>query len=1021
MIRFGEHAVDLDLFELRRGGQVVPMQPKVFDVLVYLLKHRERVVGKTELLDALWPEEHVNESAIAWSISHARRAIGQQRGDKGPIETVHGRGYRFVGEVQHDPEPSSVPPPATAADSEALAQPLPNPGVGSQPPREPLVGREELMQRLGNRLDEARAGSGRLLLLTGEAGIGKTRCAEELAQVAAEHGMCVATGRCVEASGAPVFWPFVQALRAIGQQQARLAERCRELLTSLQAVAPLDSDAEQEQQSARRFWLLEGISRLIRDAASERPLLLLLEDLHWADEASLELLAFLAPDIATAPLLLLGTLREELDERADQGLRRVARHAERVPLSRLGVDEVARYIADLTGQSPSRELALSVHRATAGTPLFVQETLRGLIAAHGRDAVCELQPDDIQPPQVARDVLRTRLQALPAEERRLLSAASVLGERFELSLLQALADAEPHQLLEWLEGPSRADLVIAEAPHSYRFAHELLRSLLYADLPTARAVALHRKAANALLAISAGEPRHGEIALHFHRSLAAGEHARVVEHARQAAAAASAAYAYADAVRYYEWALEAQALDSGATARERVELLLTTGETQRRAGRTRDARITLSRMIEVARQHGHADLLLRAARVLRPTQAMSGVPDPLVRDAMEEVLRLVPDNANPERIGALSLLSCLPPYAYDMKRAKELSGRALQLARELGQRSSLLEAMRARLYSLSGVDDIDALLSLCDEMLEAETSDSSWGRGEALAARYGALLLRGRVEEADAALADLERVTRALRWPEVVWYHDRLAAQRVAMDGDFARAERLYLELIERSKRMRLSYGERFMQLALGQLELERQGTRAMARFANADVVMPGRSNVIWGGYRAQLARMLAELGNREQVERALEDLAARDFQEVPRDLSYLNTMVNLAAAAAQIGDRDYSQRLYDLLLPYAGFNTPSGMLLCVGSVDHYLALLAACLQRDTDAERHFEAALAFETAMGSKPRVARTRWAHAQWLCESDDPTRRARGHEQAVVAAAEADALGMKWLAEAASTLLA
>ncbi len=1025
MVRFGSFELDQDAFELRRGDEVVPLQPKVFDVLSYLVRNHGRVVNKRELLDELWPGEHVNESAVPWSISHARRAIDQKRGDKGPIETVHGRGYRFVGEVTEvahsrpPPSLSSPPPPPSPAPS---AEPAPGPRVTPWVPPEattPLVGRDAVMERLRARLQQAREGRGHLVLLAGEAGIGKTRCANELARAAYEQDMVAWSARCVDVVGAPVFWPFIQILRGVAHERPALAPRCQDLLSRMLVLeGEGEGETDDEQRTSGRFWLLDGVSQLVQDAAREAPLLLLLDDLHWADAGSLDLLGFLAPELSSVPLLVVGTLRDELDEGSEPLLRRIVRHAERIPLSRLDVDDVRSYMTAVLGAEPAESLAEAVHRAAAGNPLFLQETVRALIAAHGAEAVGKLKADEVRPPDVARDVLRGRMSSLPESERDLLAIASVLGEDFELSILQALAEAEPDELLSRLEGAVRTGLLAAQAPHRYRFTHDLIRSVLYGDLPTPRKVALHRRAGEALAEVSAGEPRHSEIAFHYHRSLAAGDYARVAMHARRAAQAAARVYGYADAVTYYEWALEAQALDASATPRDRAELLLVCGEAQRRAGRDADARATLARMIETSRQHGYADLLVRSARVLRPTQAMSALPDPMLRSAMEEVLRVLPDEPSPDRVRALAVLSGLPPYAHDPQRTKELSARALDLARQLGEQSHLLEAMRARLYSLSGVDDVDALVSLCEEMLGVDASDSSWISGEAYAALFGAYLLRGDVQRADEALGKLKRVTEGLRWPEIRWYHDRLAAQRVAMSGDFEHAEKLFRELLERSRKIRLSYGETFMRLALGQLALERYGTRQVGQFMEINVE-PGQGGLVWASYRAHVVKLAAELGRHEEVERALEDLAARDFAAVPRDIAYLNTLANLAEAAARIAHRGHAERLYALLSPYAGYNTPNGMMVYMGMVDHYLGLLAACLGRDEEAEQHFRVALELEREMGTRPWVARTLYAQARWLCRRPEPDLE-RGHDVTQACIDEAEALGMEWLSARARKLL-
>jgi len=267
--RFGEVELDAATYVLRRGGQEVALQPKVFDVLRYLIEHRERLVSKTELLEAVWRGDHVNESAVPWSISHARTALGQERGSKSPIETVHGRGYRFVAAV----ETLASQPPASAA-------PPPMPVASARSQGGPFVGRADVMQRLRERLSEALQGHGHLCLLYGEAGMGKTRCAEELMLEAERLGASAWSGRSVEDAGEPVFWPWMQILREAVRDRPDMRTLGEPLLARLAAL-PDDASAAEEgrDESANRFWLLDEVTRLLLQAAQSTPIVLLLDDM----------------------------------------------------------------------------------------------------------------------------------------------------------------------------------------------------------------------------------------------------------------------------------------------------------------------------------------------------------------------------------------------------------------------------------------------------------------------------------------------------------------------------------------------------------------------------------------------------------------------------------------------------------------------------------------------------------------------------------------------------------------------
>jgi hypothetical protein len=876
------------------------------------------------------------------------------------------------------------------------------------------------MRNLQARLHEAEQGRGQLCLLSGEAGIGKTRCAEELIAYARARGNSAWIGRAVEGVGAPVFWPWIQIVRGVLRDRPLLRADGEALLARLSAFdasgAQGSEAAAERNEGEGRFWLLDAVSRLLLEAAQQAPILLLLDDLQWADAGSARMLQFLAPELARARILILATQRDEPNMANDRLALWLARHAARIELPRLTSEDIARYIAELTAaDAPPRALSAAVHRATAGNPLFVQETVRGLILEHGATALATLEPGSVKPPEAARDVLRMQLSTLGASTRALLSQASVLGESFELSLLGPLSGHDADALLAELELAAKRGFVAAETPDRYRFAHALLRAILYEDTPAAQRVALHRRAAELLESAQPPAARYSEIALHYYRSLPAGDYGAVTAAARRAAAAAVALSTSEDALRFFEWALEAQALDPAAQPRARSELLLAYANAQRYSGRDAAARATLARMFELARQYGDVDLLLRGARVLRPTYAMSALPDSLVRDALEEVLRSAPPDDHGTRAAALAQLACVPPYSIDMSQSKQLSARSLELARASGAPSRVFEALRSRLYSLSGPDDIGAMLAATDEILELERARTSWMSGEAYGARYTALLHRGDMVQADHALAALGHVAARLRLPEAVWYHDRLAAQRRILSGEFAAGEQACEALRARGRQLGLSYAVAFVDMLRGRAVTEQHGIVRAA--GNWDFASMLASRGEMAPYiRAALIRIGAEVGKGSAVRADLEAMSAADFEDLPKDVTYLCTLGHLARTVVIFGDRARAARLYELLSPYAGHNAPDGMLFYDGAVAHPLALLAEMLGRSLDAERHFEQALEFNARIGHRPQLARTRYAFACFLRDRGDAAKQARASELAKDAADEAQAIGMTGLLEQA-----
>jgi DNA-binding winged helix-turn-helix (wHTH) protein len=997
--RFGSFELDLDAFVLTQAGQVLPMQPKVFDVLRHLVERRGRLVTKAELLQDLWRNEHVNEGAVAWSVSHIRRALGQQRGDKHPIETVPGRGYRFTAEVTTG---SAAPVERSAATAPA-----------SHPPST-LVGRARVMSELEQHLREAAAGRGSLCILTGEAGIGKTRCAAELSASAGALRVQTLFGRCPQEPAAPPLWPFAMAFESAAREHPELAARARELMSSIgagqEALAP-------DAQSGARFELIARVAALLRELAETRPTLLILDDLHWADASSLSLLAFIAPELRELPLCIVATLRDggrEPGASPDQPLQRLSRYAHTIPLGAFDTTQVAELVQLIGHHRPSEPLADAVRRAAGGIPLFVQEVVRSLVLEHGERALERLSPDAVRLPELARDLLRQRIHRLAQPTIEALSQAAVIGESFDLSMLLALVELEPEVLLERLEPAIAGGQLESDAPHTYRFVHSLFRSVLYDDLPAAERVATHRKLATLLASWPEDERRDGEVARHFYLSLPAGDSAEVMSRARTAGNAAWRVFAFEDAAVYYGWALEAQVFGGEADPRVRATLLLSLAASQRLSGRTGDATRTTKRTIELARQHHMDDVVVAAVRLRRPTVAMSMLPDDLARSALESVLEHLPDATSATRVSALALLSCLPPYDTDLARSKELSSRAEALARELPEREPSFEAMRARLFSLSGPDDIGELLRVVDRMLALdEHGPPSFYRSDALGARFGAHILAGRINDADAALAQMAAGMNERPAPEGQFYLDRLAAQRRFLDGKFDEADRRWKELYGRAVRAGVSYANLFYNTHSVNLILEREGPRAVM---DRRLLLGGGSVANLNlSMRANFARVAVESGDVNLARAQLPALG--DPSVYPRDGHYLHMLANLAACAAGVGDKPRCEQLLALLSPYAELNTPSPMGYYLGSVAHFLGLLSVALGHTTRAEAHFEHALARNRGMGYRAGVVRTLFVHGQLLAQLG---RGDAARELLTASREEARALGMRGAVQDADVAL-
>ncbi len=366
-------------------------------------------------------------------------------------------------------------------------------------------------------------------------------------------------------------------------------------------------------------------------------------------------------------------------------------------------------------------------------------------------------------------------------------------------------------------------------------------------------------------------------------------------------------------------------------------------------------------MIGLASKEGYGDLLVRAARIIRPTHAMSTLPDELVREALEQALRTAPDGPSPQRISALSQLACVPPIATDLEQSKQTSALALALARERWRnsggftpsdaggsgrdgKSSVFEALRARLYSLSGPDDIDASLAVSDEIiaLDRPMTDVSW---DAHMARFSALMYRGDLKAASVVLEGLGHLGNELRMPETRWYYERQRTQWQLNRGQLAEASESCKTLLASGIRMGLSYARLFVDATRAAINYYRNGAEALKIHIDlSGATWPAELPLSLWAYGVRFA---AESGDVEAARRQWQTLARREFDNVPKEISYLATLANSAQVAVMLGDRPRADKLYAMLSPYPDQNTHEYLLIHQGSVSHYLALLEAATGRD--------------------------------------------------------------------------
>jgi tetratricopeptide (TPR) repeat protein len=890
-----------------------------------------------------------------------------------------------------------------------------------------FVGRERELAALHVALDDALAGRGRLVLVVGEPGIGKTRTVEHLAAEAARRGCEVLVGRCYEGEGAPVFWPWIQVIRSyiegrdadtlradVGPQAADVADVVRELRERLPDL-PTSPALGPEQA---RFRLFESVTTLLRNAARRRPLALVFDDLHWADRDSLMLLSFLAQDMRQARLLVLGTYRDTEVGRYHplaETLGDLARHPvyERIRLGGLDERDVARFLELATGTHPLPALVAAAYRQTEGNPLFLAELTR-LLVSEGSPRP-ELLSGRVVIPQGVREVIGRRLGRLSPECSRVLLVAAVVGREFDVKLVERVLGLPATKLLEVLEEAVALGIVTEERASvgRYRFAHALIRETLYDAMPIPRRVHVHGQMGRALEALYARrlESHLDELAHHFFQSAGERNVGRAVGYAMQAARRATALHAHEEAAAHYGRALEVLEVASSPD-RYRAEILLALGESQARAGDPDRARTTFREAAELARGTRDAEQLACAALGFGGPLVVLGMVDPTTVALLEEALALLPPGDGVLRARVLGRLAMELCYSDSRERRAALTEEAVAMARRLGDGPTLTYALTARRDHLWRTEHVHERLADADELLRraADAGDLE----VTLDARHWRILdlfELGDVRALDAELERFAELAHEVRHPVYVYRTLQNRATRALLAGRFDEAEAFAAQYMTLRQRVSLQYAAAGLgaQVAAqrrvrGPLtELEAMGKRFAEQF-------PGVA-----AWRCGLVVLYAELGREAEARREFERLAANDFTDIQENLLWVGAVAFLAEATAALGDARRAELLYPMLLPYAGRNIVIGLAVdCWGAASRFLGLLATTMRRWEDAERHFSEAFEMNARMGASSFVALTQhaWATMLLVRGASGDAERARG--LLADALRTARELGMPLLAE-------
>lgn len=872
---------------------------------------------------------------------------------------------------------------------------------GASTRRSSFVGREGELSDLGSIWGKARRGSTALVTISGEPGIGKTRLAAELVQRAERDGALVGWGGCWSGEAAPSLYPWAQVIETLaakidGELLSRaLSGRKSEIARLVPALAGRGSEKDGEAREgpdvlgAGRFVAFSAVHGFLAQISAVHPVLVVLDDLQWSDQASTELLGFLASTTASLPIMVVGAYRHGTlakDERGKKVIAMLAAAGRQIELDGLNSEEVARLLDEMLEREAGRRLSEEIRALTGGNPFFIRE-----LAGHDRGRGLErsaVEKGTVTVPKRVEQLVRGYFDELSAECRAILEEASVVGRDLDLHLLSRIRSDEGGRW-EVIFGALDEALVsglLSGTPSvelGYRFPHAIVREVIYEGISTERRAVLHGRVAAALEHLHSRElGRHAaEISYHFRRAPQAASPTRIARYLEEAGKEALDTGGYSDATEHFEAALGYLERPDGDLAADdavesplataRTRLLIQLADALYGAGRPEQARAACLRAAELARQAGDARQFGRAAHGYSYNTWWRGPGGGSAqsRALLEEAVAMVPENHRNLRIKLLGALTGeMVGLGERCDDVAAVAGQVMALGEDSNDPAALGYALGYYLLTLSTPGDLQERLDVSERVISVAGRTGYrmlefWAR----LFRSWSLLGLGRLADLEEEVGRIARLNEHAPHPVISWLHTSLEIMLGLDRGSLERVSELIpkefeqgMLVDEREAQVHYAGHEPFRLLYAGDLEqVEQLLGAAASAYPEYRLTAAGHSYV------------LAKQGKVEEARAVLARLVGRHGQglaEVPRDSVWAMTLALLGDAMRWGGSVTHAARAYELLLPLSGQNLTAGIALYSGGpVDRALGNLALCMGRKDLSAEHFEAALAMVQATGSR------------------------------------------------------
>jgi class 3 adenylate cyclase/tetratricopeptide (TPR) repeat protein len=840
------------------------------------------------------------------------------------------------------------------------------------------------------------SGQPQVVFVAGEAGMGKTMLVAQFARSAHAEGSAVLLGHSDEDLGI-AYQPWIEALSMLVRESGpQLVDELRPAQRT--ALARLIPDVAAEgvrvaDQDTERLLLLEATSELLAAASKSSPVVLVLDDLHWADNASLQLFRHVIASATTMNLTIVCTYRDTDLGRGDPLTKLLADlHREtnvtRIALAGLEDIEIVELMTAAAGHEldeSSVGLAHAVRRETDGNPFFTAELLRHLAETNGivtdkdgRWTVAD-DLDELGLPSSVRDVVGRRVERLGEEALRVLCLAAVVGREFDVSLLARVADVDEDALLDLMDAAvNAAVLVESEGADRYRFAHAMIQHSLYEELSPARRQRAHRHVGQLLEADGTQEDAVtlAELAHHWVAATRPADLDKAIDYVRRAGNAALGALAPEDAIRWFQQALDLVAGQVPPDEHKRAELLAALGNAQRLAARP-EWRHTLRQAADLAQRIDDNVVLIQAALGFTQLQGSQNADDE-AKQVIQAALDRIGSDPIPERALLLAALGSVLDPALEWRKTRELGLQAVELAERLGDDRTVIKVIDVTHFSLSTPDrrdqqreNIKSAVAMADRV--GDPAQQALIRIQMLWATYQQADIRG----ADIVLAELEKLTEMVGLPWHRWQYAQVLTGRLLLSGRLDEAEATN----ERALELATQAGAATALTVFGGIFLQIRRYQGCADGEIADLIInAARDNPSISVMRASVASLLCELGRIEEARQRLaaEMEAGFDF---PWDGSWLSSMSHLIDTAVTTGERDAADTLIDRLEPFSDHVISPASVVVSGAIARPLARAATLVGDYEKAEHWFAIAHDLHARLEAPYWTARGQLDHAD-LC---------------------------------------